>query len=587
MQEKELTLSDYLDALKRRKKAAFVIGLVLFAITVAAALLLPPVYRSQGTILIKEQEIPQELVRSTVTSFAAARVQSISQRVMTATNLNNIIEKYSLYQDDLALKGFEDVLVEMQEAIEVEPITAEVTDPANGRPTEAIIAFSVAFEYEKAELAQQVANELVGLFLSENQQERTVLASEAATFLDDEAQKLDRRINEIEARLAGFKERHVNELPELMQLNQQLLQRTESEIKDVERQAQAVRERRIYLQAQLSQIDPNMGMVDSSGRRVMSPEDRLRLLESEYTGVVARYGESHPDRVAMKKEIDALRSQLGLGPDSITLRAEYEKAKGDLDAARERYSEAHPDVKRLERQVAALEKSLAAAQKPIPQSAPVAAGGGENPAYIQLKSQIEAANSELKSFEQAHADLVAKRDELEKRLIATPQVEREYNALNRELQNATQKYQETQAKAVEARLAESLEKDRKGERFELIDPARLPEYPDRPNRLAIVLIGAILSIGGGIGGALAGDVLDNRVHGPRGVLRVVGASPLAVVPIIQTAADRRRRNMQRIVTVAGTLGVIVLALFAIHLFFRPLDVIWFQILHRIELLSVL
>ena len=53
----------------------------------------PPVYRSTATILIKEQEIPQEFVRSTVTSFADERIQVISQQVMTRSTLLEFLKE--------------------------------------------------------------------------------------------------------------------------------------------------------------------------------------------------------------------------------------------------------------------------------------------------------------------------------------------------------------------------------------------------------------------------------------------------------------------------------------------------------------
>jgi succinoglycan biosynthesis transport protein ExoP len=69
------------------------------ALAVTVALVLPPTYTSGATILIEQQEIPQELVRSAVTSFADQRVQVISQRVMTTQNLLELIERYNLYPD--------------------------------------------------------------------------------------------------------------------------------------------------------------------------------------------------------------------------------------------------------------------------------------------------------------------------------------------------------------------------------------------------------------------------------------------------------------------------------------------------------
>src|ERR1700730_6931053 len=87
----------YLAAARHRRAsliAAFALGLVL---TTLVGVLLPNKFRSAGTILIEQQEMPQELVRSTITSYADERIQVISKRVMTPETLLNIVTRYNLY----------------------------------------------------------------------------------------------------------------------------------------------------------------------------------------------------------------------------------------------------------------------------------------------------------------------------------------------------------------------------------------------------------------------------------------------------------------------------------------------------------
>src|ERR1700679_3734462 len=98
----------------RRRYAFVLIFGIALAATVAVALLLPPRYMSSATILIEQQEIPQELVRSAVTSFADQRVQIISQRVMTTQNLLGLIERYNLYSDIRLTKPREVLLLKMR-----------------------------------------------------------------------------------------------------------------------------------------------------------------------------------------------------------------------------------------------------------------------------------------------------------------------------------------------------------------------------------------------------------------------------------------------------------------------------------------
>src|ERR1700745_658116 len=135
---------------------AFSIGLV---VTLLLAILLPPHFRSAGTILIEQQEMPQELVRSTVTSYADERVQVISKRVMTTETLLNIIRRYDLYPKERAKDTREALLNRMRNDIGLKMISADVIDPRSGRPTAATIAFEVSYTSRSADLAAKVAND--------------------------------------------------------------------------------------------------------------------------------------------------------------------------------------------------------------------------------------------------------------------------------------------------------------------------------------------------------------------------------------------------------------------------------------------
>ena len=133
MEEQTKDLKDYLVALRRRKKQILTTMGILAVISVLVALLLPPVYRSSATILIEEQEIPAELVRSTITSYADQRVQVISQQVMTRANLMQIIEKYNLYPRQRQRETTEEILERMQKDIKFNMVSADVIDQRSGR----------------------------------------------------------------------------------------------------------------------------------------------------------------------------------------------------------------------------------------------------------------------------------------------------------------------------------------------------------------------------------------------------------------------------------------------------------------------
>jgi uncharacterized protein involved in exopolysaccharide biosynthesis len=515
-----------------------------------------------------------------VTSYADERIQVIGQRVMTSANLLAIVDKYGLYADDRKSEPTEVVLETMRKDIKVEMVSADVVDPRTGRPTQASIAFTVAYDNRSPQLAQRVANELVSLYLNENLKSRTQLAGDAARFLAEEGNRLSEQIAELEKKLAEFKEKHAGELPELTQLNLQLMDRTDREILEVERQISSLEERKILLQAQLAQVNPMEKLTAETGERILGPADRLKVLQSQYASLSGLYGPDHPDILRTRSEMRALEQQVGGGADNTAdLQRRIDAARADLAAARERYSAEHPDVKKAERSLASLEKELA--QAGSRRASAKSTATPDNPAYIQLQGQLSAADTELKTQRAKRAELKLKLKEYETKLTLGPQVEREYKALTRDYETAVAKYQEMTAKGMQAQLAESLETERKGERFTLIEPPLLPEEPVKPNRLAIAFLGLVFSFAGGIGGAAVAESLDASVRGRQALAEIVGAPPLAAIPRIETLEDRRQRNRRRWLLLALVLAVLVLAIVVVHVFILPLDVAWFVALRRL------
>ena len=562
-------------AFKRRRLSIFVIAVTVFVMGALAALLWPATYKSSATILIKEQDIPSELVQSTVTSFASQRIQSISQRVMARPNLMEIIDKYDLYVDDQARLTTEEIIEEMRDDIRLDLIDAEVVDPRTGRPTAATIAFQLSFLGEYPEQVNKVANELMSLYLKENLKERSEKASETLLFLSEESTRLKGEIEAIEERLAAFKEQHANSLPELSQLNLQLMDRTEREVTDVENEIRSQEQTRIYLQAQLAQLKPYG--IDIS----LDPATRLQALRTEYLGLVSRYSSDHPDVIRMKREIEGLEQETGAVDSSASQLQQIEALRGELATLRKKYADEHPDVIKLNRQIEALENSAPSAS-PKSALASSAADNPDNPAYIQLQTQIEAADTQIRSLQEKKKQLREKLTEYEQRLVETPQVEREYQSLQRDLQNNTVRYQEIRAKQLQAQIAQELEKDSKGERFEIIEPPILPEEPISPNRPAILFLSFVLALGCGIGYAAVAESLDDSVRGGKSLFITVGAAPLAVIPYLETdsEAGRRKRGVATKVTAAA--AAIILAIAMLHYFWTPLDVLWYKALRKAD-----
>jgi uncharacterized protein involved in exopolysaccharide biosynthesis len=580
MEEQIPDLREYLAILKRRKWQLILPTVVLLPIALLVAMKLPPVYRSTATILIEQQEIPPELIRTTVTSFADQRIQVIKQRVMTLKNLGDLIEKYDLYPEIRQKRSLNAAVAEMRENVELQMVSASVVDPQSGRSKQATIAFTLSFKSGSGPLAQRVTNELVSLFMAENLRQREAAVEEASAFLREEANKLADQIRQLEAALATFKEQHRNNLPELFTLNRELMQRAEEQLRDNELTIRSLQEQQLFLETQLAQIDPQLTVASvTGGQTAPTPEARLRALEAEYVGVAARYQATHPDRLNMEREMEALRKAVG-SADLSALRRQREEIARQLRSARERYSAKHPDVQRLERDLAQADRRLAAGAtgtgNPLPQDA-------DNPAYLQLQARLEGIKLEIRGLREAREDLEARIKSYEQRLIDAPNIERDYNELTRGYDNAVAKYREVKDKQLEAELAEALESERKAERFTLIEPPVVPDEPIEPDRRKIMMVGVVGAVGAGAGHLAIWELLDKGLHGARTVQLITGAPPLAVIPRISTRAEQRRRLRRRLLLVAAATACLVIGVVAVHLFVKPLDLIWFTLLRKLEL----
>jgi uncharacterized protein involved in exopolysaccharide biosynthesis len=575
------SLADRVAALRRRLKPALVALASVLALTLVVAFAWPRTYRSTGTILIEQQEIPVEFVRAAITSFADQRVRTISQRVMTTANLLEIIRKYDLYPAERRREPREKLLERMRDDIGLDMISADVVDPRQGRPTKATIAFAVSFDSRDPLLAAKVANELTTLYLSENLQTRKQSAAGTADFLRDEVERVGAEVADLDRRLAEFKSAHVDALPELSQVNLQLMARVDEELRTAETRANALDQQIVYLEGQLAQIDPLGASYADSGARILTTAQRLKAQRTQLASATALYGPNHPDVLRLKREVAGLEREVGAADSGNDLVRQLGDAKGQLAQARNRYSATHPDVVRLERIVAAIEAtmrqsaqtatSLEVAEKP------------DNPAFIQVKAQREAAVNERTALRAQISELRARIADYESRVARAPGVEREYSALQRELQGAQYKYQEVRQKQMEAQLASNLEAEQKGEKFTLIDPPLVPEKPVSPNIPLILSLGALLAIGAACGLAMLLDRMDESVRNRRDLASLLTVPPLAVIPWMLTDEDRdaRRRNRRRLA--AGTATILVSLTLLLHFLVRPLDVVWQILLRRMGL----
>jgi succinoglycan biosynthesis transport protein ExoP len=587
--EKKSTLPALLAGAKFRRPsliAAFALG---FTITVLLTVLLPPHYRSAGTILIEQQEMPQDLVRSTITSYADERIQVISKRVMTTETLLGIIRRYDLYPKERANATREALIKQMRKDIGLHMISADVIDPRSGHPTSATIAFEISYTSKSADLAAKVANELTTLYLNENLQNRTQLARDAATFLGGEGDRLNHRIGELEAQLARFKDKHYRQLPELTPLNMQMMEHLGEELRSQAARKSSLEQQKVFLEAQLVQLKPNSTIFSDTGERIMSSADRLKMARQQLDSARSLYSPAHPDVIRLEREVKGLEAQAAAsgkpadsspGGPAADLKRQLEGAQATLADVSGRYGPEHPDRMKLERTVQSLQAQIAATAPAPPAPSSLTIKEADNPAYVQIQAQLSATVNELAALDtqvsKLNGDLTRYQDDL----TLSPKVEQEYRELMRDYDNTRLQYAQLRAKLVEASTAQNLEADRKGERFTLIDPPLPPEEPVSPNRILLFVGGLFFSVALTVGFLWLREKLDTSVRGRLDLMELTGLPPLALVPHIQTESQLLTHRRRVRVAFGSAMASLCLAVAMTHFLYKPLDVLWFTFARR-------
>jgi len=212
----------YYQIMMKRKFYGLIPFICVFAIGSAVALLWPPSFQSEGKVLVVSQQIPVDLVRPTVTATAAERLAVIEQRVMTRDNLLKIVDKYNLFADQRGKLSRTDMLDLVRQNAFIKPVALNRQGQVNDT-----VAMTVGYIDRRPEIATQVANELITLFLNEDARNRTARASETTKFLEQEANKLQVELASIDARLLETKRQTPEAaLPQLIALKAELAQKS-------------------------------------------------------------------------------------------------------------------------------------------------------------------------------------------------------------------------------------------------------------------------------------------------------------------------------------------------------------------------
>lgn len=384
-------------------------------------------------------------------------------------------------------------------AMIVDDTSLQKVDPITLKPLPESSAFSIYYENPSPQIAAEVTKQIAALFLQYNRETRTEQARATFAFLSTESRALETQIRDLEQRLSDFKQRHGDALPESRARNEMSVDRTQRDLDAAEAQIRLLEQQEDLLKLQLSQVNPTL---------------------------------------------------IASGSDSFT---SLSAVRAELAAAQQKYTPDHPDVKRLTR---ALESLIAQSRAGTDRNV-----RPDNPEYLRISSELEAVRRNLSAQRSTSNRARAQLLDYERRLGASPVVERDFVRLERERDIAQQQFTEIQNKLREADIAQSLESEARGERYTMIRAPYVSLQPSSPNRMGIILIGLVLGISVALGLIAVREASDPTVRGSKDVVSLTNLPLLGAVPRLINRDDLRRRKLVwGAVAAAYSIGTLVVVL---------------------------
>jgi len=518
--EKSSSLSDYLAAVRRRRLLVAAVALPVFVIGSVLALALPNAFTSTATFRLVTDRIAAAGGQGE-SDFADQYVYALADKVLTSDGLRSILREVDPYP---ALHGNEAAAFErLRSGTDLEMVVQTILEPGGGRERKVNVGFTVAYKDRSPATAYKVATALSQAFVQTGRSDQLTVANGRVKFFSGEADRLSTEIDKLEKRLADFKAANFEKLPETAQANFAAKGRLEQESDGIENQLRSLQQNRVFVLQQLRQAQ-------------MGPAaDNLRALEDEYARKSAVYADTHPDVVALRRQIETLKRG-GAATTGSSLQAQLDAQRAALAEARLRYSDDHPDIKRMQRNIESLETRIAAGESAT------SGAGSQSVLSVQLETQLNGLNTQIAGLEARRNEMRAQVAKMERQLGATPEVEREYQEISRGLDNARHQYGDIVNKRLEAVVEVAAINSGSADRFKLFTPPAKPWSPSGPKRLGIFVVSVLAALLLALASVAAAESFDSRVRGARDIRAMFGVSPLVLIPEIRNSLYQQRHR---------------------------------------------
>jgi len=521
--QKKLILR-YIDLVIKKRWFLIIPVCLSLAAGIYLSITLPRTYQATTLILVESSKVPSSIVKPIQSEDIRDKISTISEQIMSQTYLDRIMQQYNLFSGPEHEKMFpEDKYRAMRKNIEIDL----------SRSRGGIDAFKLSYKGGDPEKVKNVANALAKFFIDQSLEVLLGGAVGTRKFLEGELDGMKSQLESHEKALSEYREKHMGRLPNQLNSNLQTLNRLQlsldakqeslrdarTRLADIEKRREEAEKMRQMMMSQMNQLwdDDSMDIFDSEIEEALSEDEiRLQKLKEQYSQLLTRYTEKHPDVARLA---------------SIMRELEEKIQKNHQEKNRETETEDPPPQETV----------------PEKKDAPAAPGMTGEMAMMPslgdpLKEQYTATLREMRKYEKDILEITNQITDYERRVEEIPRIESELQALTRDYNNIKSVYESLLARRLEASISESMERQSKGTRFQILDYAKTPQKPVSPDekKLFLMFAAAGFGIGGGI--IFLFGFLDGAVRDPDEIEAISGdKTEIVFIPKIYTPRQKMFR----------------------------------------------
>jgi len=545
---------------KKKLPIVFVWGVVSIGTSVVVSRI-PSMYKAEAVVLVDSQKIPDRYVSSTVVTDAQDRLAAISQQILTTGRLEKIIDEFDLYHQERKSQFKEDLVSMLRRDMD----TVQERN-WNGRTA----SFRITYQGPEPAVVAQVTNKIANLYIEENLKTRESQAEGTSEFIEARLKEAKDKLDSLEAAMSQYKLTHNGDLPQQESSLNAILSRLGTSLEANRDAINRAQQQKVVLQNTLSVAEESVAsqvrelqaaaaaspadssVPSGSGSSIQTkPKKRSEEMEAQLAELRIHYSDSHPDIRRLRGQIDQVKRQ------------------EDRDR-NETIVETTPVSATL-----APNSNPTSGRKPKPVlDSPGLAQTRERIASV--KSQLNFIAQEIDNRQKEQQRILSDSSLYQGKVNGLPIREQEMAGLTRDYEISKANYRSLLDKKIGAEMATEMERREKSETFKLIDPARVPSRPFKPNRMMLnvggSMFGLVLGLLVGLGSEFKKATLLGEWELPAGTT-VLGRLPyIDIKPATGTATDRRldggKKRIRRLrIAVLSSAVLSLLAIIVAGLYF--------------------